>query len=279
MTDAEGGVTSFTFDAVSNMLSLTDPVGNTTTWTYDALNQVLTDTNELGNSRSFDYDEIGNLVERTDRNSKVREFDFDALRRLTKERWVDGTTVVNTLDYNYDAASQLLDASDNSSSYTFAYDQLGRRTSVDNLGTPGVPNVVLTSDFDAVGNRTSLSATIDGTADFLNSYAYDALSRMTSVQQSGVGILPATDKRVDFSYNAAGQFTGIDLGQMFSQARDGQPLEIGKELLERLLRRGRGNRARAPGAFSNIRLRSAEQPRGASEAAVVSRDSAIRDGV
>jgi len=75
---------------------------------------------------------------------------------------------------------------------------------------PGVPNVVLTSHFDPVGNRTALSATIDGIADFENTYAYDALSQMTSVEQSGVGILPATDKRVDFSYNALGQFTSIN---------------------------------------------------------------------
>ena len=58
----------------------------------------------------------------------------------------------------------MLDASDNNSAYAFTNDQLGRRTSTDNLGTPGAPNVVLSSSFDAIGNRTALSATIDGLA-------------------------------------------------------------------------------------------------------------------
>jgi hypothetical protein len=40
--------------------------------------------------------------------------------------------------------------------------------SVDNAGTPGMPDVVLSSGYDAAGNRSSLSATIAGTADFLN---------------------------------------------------------------------------------------------------------------
>ena len=75
--------------------------------------------------------------------------------------------MVNTLEYSFDAASQLLDASNNNSSYALTYDQLGRRTSTDNLGTPGAPNIVLSSSFDAIGNRTALSATIDGLAALL----------------------------------------------------------------------------------------------------------------
>jgi YD repeat-containing protein len=45
---------------------------------------------------------------------------------------------------------------------------------------------VLASAYDAASNRTSLSATIDTTADFVNQYTYDALHRMTRIEQSGV---------------------------------------------------------------------------------------------
>ena len=50
---------------------------------------------------------------------------------------------------------------DGFSGYTFAYSSLGRRISVDNSGaarpsgTPGVPDVKLSSTYDADGNRTS----------------------------------------------------------------------------------------------------------------------------
>ncbi len=33
-------MTSYTYDAMGNMLTLTDPDGNTTTWTYDHLGRV-----------------------------------------------------------------------------------------------------------------------------------------------------------------------------------------------------------------------------------------------
>jgi len=39
-TDAEGGVTAYTYDAVGNRLSLTDAVGNTTGWAYDDLDRL-----------------------------------------------------------------------------------------------------------------------------------------------------------------------------------------------------------------------------------------------
>ncbi|MBM4089993.1 MAG: RHS repeat-associated core domain-containing protein [Planctomycetes bacterium] len=65
--------------------------------------------------------------------------------------------------------------------------------------------------FDAVGNRTGLSAAINGTADFADSFEFDFLSRMTSVRQTGqTGGNPVADKRVDFAYNALSQFTSIE---------------------------------------------------------------------
>ena len=43
--------------------------------------------------------------------------------------------------------------------------------------------MVLTSAYNANSLRTSLSATKGGTADFLNTYSYDNLSRLTRVDQ------------------------------------------------------------------------------------------------
>ena len=36
ITDANGGVTRFSYDPAGNLASLTDPVGNTTSWSYDS---------------------------------------------------------------------------------------------------------------------------------------------------------------------------------------------------------------------------------------------------
>ena len=119
-------------------------------------------------------------------------------------------TLVRTLSYTYDAASQLTAASDPDSSYAISYDNLGRVLTVDNNGTSGVPRVILTSAYDVVGNRTSLSASVAGTADFLNTYTHDALDRLTRVDQTGqTGGNTVSEKRVDLAYNAIGQYTSI----------------------------------------------------------------------
>src|SRR5687768_10026861 len=58
-------------------------------------------------------------------------------------------------------------------------------------------------------NRTSLSAVIANTDDFQNNYTYVALNRLTRLDQCAVGSASVAEKRVDFSYNAIGQFTSI----------------------------------------------------------------------
>ena len=69
---------------------------------------------------------------------------------------------------------------------------------------------MLTSTYDSLGNRTSLSATIDSTDDFENSYSYDLLGRLTRLDQIGVtGGNTVSEKRVDYTYNAVGQFATI----------------------------------------------------------------------
>jgi RHS repeat-associated protein len=104
----------------------------------------------------------------------------------------------------------LTSAEDPDSEYAYTYDNVGRVLTVSNSGTSGVPTVVLTAAYNASGMRTSLSATKGGTADFLNTYSYDNLHRLTRVEQTGNGGATVADKRVNFAYNAIGQFTSID---------------------------------------------------------------------
>jgi len=210
-TDANGGVTSFSYDILGNLTGLTDPVGNTTTFAFDGLSRLTGETNALGDSRSYSYDAAGNVTARTDRLGRTIELTYDNLSRRIEERWIDsdGTTVVNTIDLGHDAADRLTTVSDGVSAYSLSYDALGRLTGVDNAGTPGAPNVVLSAAYDAAGRRTQLSATIDGTADFLNTYQFDNLGRVTRVEQTGQGGNAVAEKRVDISYTDRGQFASI----------------------------------------------------------------------
>ena len=96
--------------------------------------------------------------------------------------------------------------SDGNSAYAYSYDALGRMLTVDNDGTAGSPPVVLANEYNAAGLRTRLAAEIDGTGDFENTYSYDALLRLTRIEQDGQsGGASVSEKRVDLAYNAAGQ--------------------------------------------------------------------------
>jgi RHS repeat-associated protein len=140
----------------------------------------------------------------------VRDFVYNNDQQLTAENWMSGSTIVATMAYGYDLAGQLTSASDANSAYAFAYNGDGRVTSVDNAGTPNVPHVVLTGTYDALGDMLTQSATIAGTADFLNNYTYNDDQELTTVTQQGQnGGNAVSPKEIDYAYNAIGQFTDV----------------------------------------------------------------------
>jgi YD repeat-containing protein len=113
---------------------------------------------------------------------------------------------VHTFEFEYDAASQLTNAQDPDSAYGYEYDQDGRVTSVDNVGTPDVPNVVLDYTYDPVDNLTQVKDSIDGVESGVETFGYDPLDRVTKITQRGEDV---TEKRVDMTYDKASQMTGM----------------------------------------------------------------------
>ena len=205
--DSLSETTTTTYDPEGNILSLVDPSGNATTYTYDEVYRLTEETNELGNSRNYTYDAVGNQLSATDRNNRTRRFSYDDLNRQTSEEWLDSSgNTIRTISQSYDAASQILAASDPDSAYSYAYDSDDRLISVDNQGTPGVPRVLLEYAYNSVDNLLSVTDSIDGQTAGVESFTYDALNRVTQITQSGTGV---TDKRFDLAYDAASQMTNL----------------------------------------------------------------------
>jgi YD repeat-containing protein/VCBS repeat-containing protein len=208
-TDANSGVTSITLDGAGNETKLVDSDNNSTSWTYNSLNLPLTETNALGTTTTG-YNKAGLVTSIEDADLRVRDFTFNNDQQLTAENWMSGSTVVATMAYGYDLAGELTSASDPNSAYAFTYDGDGDVTSTDNNGTPNVPHVVLNATYDALGDMLTQSATIAGTADFLNNYSYDGDQQLTTVQQEQQsGGNTVANKEIDYGYNAIGQFTAI----------------------------------------------------------------------
>lgn len=206
--------TSYTYDLVGNLLSLTDPSGNTTRWQYDQLDRNTTETISLDGSavsRRYDYDAMNNLVEVTDRNGRVTRHDYDYLHRPIAEHWIGDTeNVIRSITTTYDVANQVLAVEDSvaQSRYDYAYDRLGRAITIDSTNESVV--VGLHNEFDAQNRRTRLAANIDGSLDFENTYSYDALHRLSVLTQSSQpGGVTVSPKRFDFDFNRASQLTQL----------------------------------------------------------------------
>lgn len=115
------------------------------------MNRMLTDTNELSDTRYYEYDAAGNLVEYADRNGPVIEHVYDSLQRRIAENWMAGVSTVHTISYSYDAASQLIEASDSAATYIFTYDRLGRNIGTEHDLTALGFDVVIDGAYDAIG--------------------------------------------------------------------------------------------------------------------------------
>ncbi len=223
-----GGVITMTYDAAGNQTSVTDPTPlasgtDTTQIHYDAMNRVGSVVDPYGMTTTYDYDAAGNLQDIFDRdvlmpsgNQRDRHFIYDDAGRLINEQWLDGSTVDYTATYSYNAASELTRASDNNSVYSFGYDSRGWQISVDNANTPNVPNVVLTSVYDAVGNRTEVMDSLNPSGTI--TFGYDADNRLTglTMKVAGVNDYPV----VTLQYDSDARLTNISR----STAINGNPV-------------------------------------------------------
>jgi RHS repeat-associated protein len=213
-TDALGKTTEYGYNDAHELVSLLDPENNETVWTYDDAGRVATETNELDDTRSYTYDEFNRLIEVEDRNGRVIQYDYNNFHQLDEERWYDTSGLVNTIDYNFNALGELKYVSDSSATYNATYNNLGQQEQlIIDLTSAGFEDEI-TLDREFVNHRlTETSARLGtffgfgGNADFVNSYQYDALDRLTRITQDGGSNV--ADKRVDLSYDADGRLTSI----------------------------------------------------------------------
>ncbi len=215
-TDALGGVVTTTYDALGRVIARTDPLGRTTQFEYDALGNLNQITDALGNVTRFEHDARSQMTALRDALGNTTRFEYDALGRNT--RIIDALGGVNVREYDangnrvaevdplgnrsvteYDALNRPFrgtDALGNVS--TFVLDAVGQVVAaIDALGR------TTTFEYDSRGNRTRENRPLGRFV----VYTYDANSRMSRVTQTGPGV---AEKRVDFRYDAVGQYVGID---------------------------------------------------------------------
>jgi RHS repeat-associated protein len=217
------------YDAASNRTSLTDPEGGSTSYAYDSLNRLTTLTPPTAISSgnfTFTYDALSRRTQLARPNGVNTDYTYDALSRLLTVlhklagNTIDGATYTvdnvgnrtaktnhlsgaPTEAYTYDAIYQLTQVVQNGSTTTesYTYDGVGNRLS--SLGVSPYsynssnqltarPNETYT--YDNNGNTTS-KTDASGTT----TYAWDYENRLTQVT------LPGSGGTVNFTYDPLGR--------------------------------------------------------------------------
>jgi RHS repeat-associated protein len=213
----DDAVTVYARDSVGNITNVTAPnqqpgqqyAGKSTQIAYDERNRTSSITDALNNITSFTYDTAGHRKSVTRPNGQTITNDaFDAMNRVTQQTATQTPEPSAVSKYTYYTSGLLntmqdprLVANNSTYKYTYGYDGMGRRTSLQY--PPDSGNVQRTEQFtyDTAG-RLGTFANRNGDT---QTFSYDALNRMTGFTWDD-GITPS----VSFGYDVASRVTDIN---------------------------------------------------------------------
>jgi RHS repeat-associated protein len=206
--DATGATTSFTYDHLDQLTSVTVPVTATSTETT-----------------AYHYDGAGNLLTTTDPDHRVTTNSYDSANRLKAITYSDGVTP--NVSYTYDADGNRLTMTDGTGESSYCRDSVGELLSYTNGGTGSITDCNGTDTaagdttswaYDLAGHTTQITYPHNGSVtnyydssgreyqvkDFagaITSFGFDANSNITSetLPTSGGSTV------VTYNYNAANQ--------------------------------------------------------------------------
>lgn len=231
--------TTFTYDTVGRLVKTSDtaPGAGAINFTYDILDRLIQETTPRG-TVGYQYDVLGRRTQMVANGQQPTMYQYDAASRLTRveqgalfaalgydnaNRRMSLSYSNNTMtNYAYDLASRLTGITHNGPSgvieaLTYQYDASGNRVSLTrNNGTASLlPNPVASATYDAANEQTAfagITLTYDPngnlTNDGTNTYVWDARNRLVSIS-GGV--------TASFKYDALGRRTSKVVGSAASQ--------------------------------------------------------------
>ena len=200
---------TYTYDGSGNQITAAHPDGGTSQVDYDELNRPDLWTDPLTHTKSVVYDADNNVTSRTDGLTHIVSFTFDKENRPLTMKDGNGQSSGLSTVYTYWATGQLKSSTTplgNKTTYTL--DDDGRTATMveprGNVGGGTPANYTWTYAYDEVGNRTSvtdpLTHVVQYTWDELNnptsvvdqntnttSFAYDVMNRIDTVTPPAAG--------------------------------------------------------------------------------------------
>ncbi|WP_029922947.1 RHS repeat-associated core domain-containing protein [Nevskia soli] len=165
ITNANGFVTTMSYDGSGNLVQVQDPLGHLSNYTYDVEGRLLTATDANGNTNSFTYFG-GDLVSAIDALGRKMVVRTDAVGRTI------GTVNPLGAQYStaYDSLNRIINSVDpNGSQLQFGFDQNGNRTSHTDAN-----NHVAAYTFDAMNHVVTKTDSLS----FSESYGYDPIGHL-----------------------------------------------------------------------------------------------------
>jgi len=146
-TDYNAAITSYTYDALNRLTTISYPDTTSATYGYDVLSRLTTATNPTG-TVTIAHDNRGRVSSMTDVFGQVVGYSYDASSNRTQL----SLNTAASATYQYDVINRLIQLADNASlNTTFTYDATNKLT------TRTMPNgVVSTYEYDGLNRLKRL---------------------------------------------------------------------------------------------------------------------------
>jgi RHS repeat-associated protein len=204
---APQGPTTYTYDALSRVTSVTDPRGDTTKYAYDVRDRQTLITFDNGTTLAKTYFPNGLVQYDSDNFAGTKQFEYDTLGRTTKQI---GALAGLNQTYTYDSVGNILTFVDTSGATTNTYDAANQLTSqrepggvCPTSGNPAANSGCVIFKYNANGAETN--RIFPAGAQLVKTY--DLSGRTSRVQAlNGLGAVAAD---VGYSYAIGGTDTGL----------------------------------------------------------------------
>jgi len=185
----DGKTATYTYDTRGNLLTAVDS-DSSVSYTYDTADRLTKATQSNGRFVQFTYDAGGRRTRMVDQTGAAVNYSYDTVGRLSKLTNASGQNIVT---YTYDAVGRLSKETNGNGTYTnYTYDTASQLTSIINYRSNGAINSSYTYIYDNLGRRNSVT-TLEGKT----TYGYDASGQLISVT------LP-TGRKIEYTYDGAG---------------------------------------------------------------------------
>lgn len=178
-----GNATSYTYDALSQLATITDGAGNTTTFVFDALGRKTSHTDGKGTQTQFSYDNNGNLKSINYAGSLTTSFTYDAMNN----RETQVLPAYGTIAYGYDALNRLTSQTDSTDTINWTLDGNGNATQTNYTFTPA-RNVLTSAVETASYNNQDLRTQYTDIAGLTTQWRYNNNDLVENITYPALGM-------------------------------------------------------------------------------------------